>query len=157
SHDSPLCQASITVVKQLNPSGDPGRFNLEIDGETAGTGGAVGDGGTTGTIAVDTGERTVGESGATGTDLANYAIQIVCRNGVEVLEEGAAATVKVTVVKDQSIICTITNTRKEGPGPGPKPVSPVLECVAFAKGAPSVAYWGYSNDNAFPVQIPVGN
>jgi uncharacterized protein DUF11/prealbumin domain-containing protein len=155
SHDSTSCQASITVVKKLNPSNDSGRFNLEIDRKTAGTGAGVGDGGTTGTVAVDTGQRTVGESAASGTDLANYDSQIVCDNGAQ----GTGTTLTVTVKKGQSITCTITNTRKAGPGPGPKPkpVRPIAECVAFDNGAPSVAYWGYKNDNDFPVELPVGN
>src|SRR5262249_39410432 len=149
--------ASITIVKELHPDDDPGLFYLQIDGTTAGTGGGVdgkgvGDGGTTGTVAVDTGERTVGESGASGTALRKYDIQIVCTNGTKSVAEGTGATLKLTVKKDQSIICTITNTRKEA-----KPVSPVLECVAFANGAPSVAYWGYRNDNDFPVTLPIGD
>src|SRR5262249_11425298 len=66
SKTSTPCKASITVVKVLDPANDPGRFSLEIDGATAGGATAVGDGGTTGTVAVDTGTRTVGESGAPG-------------------------------------------------------------------------------------------
>jgi hypothetical protein len=52
SKDSRLCAGSLTVVKVLNPSDDAGRFNLEIGGVIAGGAAAVGDGGTTGTIAV---------------------------------------------------------------------------------------------------------
>src|SRR5262249_26110074 len=148
SHDSPACQ-SITVVKKLNPSSDKGAFNLEIDGKPRGGENPVGDGGTTGTIAVNTGERTVGESAASGTDLKNYDIQIRCTNGAE----GTAETLKVTVNKGDAIVCTITNTRKPDEV---KPVIPKLECVAFASNAPSVAYWGYSNHNDFPVTIPIG-
>jgi hypothetical protein len=154
AHDSPSCQASITVVKKLNPAGDAGRFDLEIDGRTAGTGANVGDGGTTGTVAVDTGEHTVGESGASGTELANYDVEIVCRNGATVVGEGTTAPVKVMVGKGDSIICTETNTRMQGPSPV---VVPKLECVAFKDGKPYEAVWGYENDNGFPVTIPVGN
>jgi uncharacterized repeat protein (TIGR01451 family) len=155
SHDSTPCQASITIVKKLNPARDPGLFILEIDGKTAGTGAGVdgkgvGDEGTTGTVAVDAGERTVGESEGSGTDLGNYDTQIVCDNGAE----GTGATLKVTVKKGDSITCTITNTRKPHEV---KPVHPVLECVAFANNAPSVAYWGYRNGNDFPVTIPIGS
>jgi hypothetical protein len=57
SADSRPCQGSITVTKRLVPSGDPGRFNLEIDGQVAGGASAVGDGGTTGTIAVTAGRH----------------------------------------------------------------------------------------------------
>ena len=51
--DSPRCQGSITIVKVLHPSSDDGRFTLELDGKPAGGAVAVGNGGTTGTIAVD--------------------------------------------------------------------------------------------------------
>ena len=39
------CEASITVVKRLVPSTDPGKFDLKIDGDVKAS--AVGDGGTT--------------------------------------------------------------------------------------------------------------
>ena len=66
--DSKRCRGgSITVVKRLVPTDDPGRFALRIDGEVAGGAAAVGDGGTTGTIAVAPGSRTVSETGARGT------------------------------------------------------------------------------------------
>src|SRR5262249_60960009 len=39
---------TLTVVKSLSPSGDPGLFNLQIDGATAGTGANVGNAGSTG-------------------------------------------------------------------------------------------------------------
>ena len=64
SDSKPSCRGSITIVKVLHPSNDPGRFHLEIDGVTAGGATAVGDGGTTGTVAVSPGAHTVGESAA---------------------------------------------------------------------------------------------
>ena len=64
SKDSkPSCRGSITIVKVLHPSSDPGRFDLEIDGDTAGGAEAVGDGGTTGTIAVSAGPAHRGRVG----------------------------------------------------------------------------------------------
>ena len=88
---SKRCQASITIVKKLNPSDDEGRFALQIDGNTVGGAEAVGDGGTTGTIAVDSGQHTVGEAAASGTDLANYEIEIVCRSDDQVVAQGTSA------------------------------------------------------------------
>ena len=76
----------------LNPSSDDGRFTLELDGKPAGGAAAVGNGGTTGTIAVDSGSHTVGESGAGGTDLSLYDIQINCQSGGVVVAEGSGAT-----------------------------------------------------------------
>jgi Domain of unknown function DUF11 len=152
SRQSTECQASITIVKVLNPSRDPGRFALEIDGVAVGGATAVGDGGTTGAIAVNAGQHTVGESAAQGTNLALYDVQINCLNGVLARAARQAAQVTVSVRKDDALQCTITNTRKQEP----KPVTPVLECVVFANGVPDRAVWGYLNPNAFPVEIPLG-
>ena len=52
----------------------------------------------------------------------------------------------------QSVVCTITNTRKAHVAT----VKPVLECVVFRGGAPDRADWGYQNDNGFAVTIPIG-
>jgi hypothetical protein len=152
SADSRPCQGSITVDKVLNPSTDGGRFNLEIGGETVGGAKAVGDGGTTGTIAVSTGSHTVGESAASGTTLANYVVQIVCATDGKVVAQATAATVSVPVGNGDDVLCTITNTRKAEL----KPLVPVLECVVFRAGAPLLATWGYRNDNDFAV-TPPGN
>ena len=48
---------TIEVVKELDPPGDPGLFDLIVDATTEAT--DVGDGGTTGAITVDTGEGDV--------------------------------------------------------------------------------------------------
>jgi hypothetical protein len=153
SKDSRLCAGSLTIVKVLNPSDDAGRFNLEIGGVIAGGGAAVGDGGTTGTIAVSAGPHIVGESAAPGTSLARYDTQIVCLSAGAVVAESNSATLTVRVQNEQAIECTITNTRKQQP----KPVVPILECVVFKNGAPERAVWGYRNDNAFPAPIPISS
>ena len=151
SKSSPHCQGSITTVKVLNPATDPGRFNLEIDGAVAGGAVKVGDGGTTGTIAVDSGQHTVGESAAAGTDLADYDIQITCSSSTGVAAEGNGAKLTVTVKRGQAVVCTITNTHQLV-----NTITPELECVVSRAGAPTLAVWGYSNPNAFPVTVPVG-
>jgi hypothetical protein len=46
-------KAKLTVNKVTDPTTDPGKFNLQIDGNTAGTGGDVGNGGTTGKVTLD--------------------------------------------------------------------------------------------------------
>jgi uncharacterized repeat protein (TIGR01451 family) len=152
SSDSKQCPGSITIIKALHPGNDAGRFNLEIDHATAGGAAAVGDGGTTGTIAVNSGQHAVGESAASGTDLAKYFTQIVCRSGDTVVATATAASLPVPVGKDEDVVCTITNTLKNEA----KPVMPVLECVVFRSGAPDKAVWGYRNDNDFAVHLPVG-
>jgi uncharacterized repeat protein (TIGR01451 family) len=160
SLDSRQCEGSITINKLVDPSGDHGRFNLEIDGEPVGDSGPVGDGGTSGTIAVGAGPHTVGESGAGGTDLALFDTEIVCHTGGgagPVVAEGAATSVAVTVARGEALVCTITNTHKERAGPDPPlPLAPVLECVVLRTGGPDTAVWGYQNPNHFAVHVPVG-
>ena len=126
SSSSPRCQGSITVVKRLVPADDFGRFNLKIDGRTAGAAAAVGDGDTTGTIAVDSGTHTVGESAASGTSLTDYYVDILCRDDARQLGGGQSdPSTTVLVRRGSAIVCTITNTRRQEPGetrplPGPR-------------------------------------
>ena len=148
---SPHCQGSITILKILNPARDPGGFNLEIDGQVAGGAAAVGDGGNTGTIAVDTGRHTVGESAAGSTVLTDYDVQITCSTATTTVAEGNGPTLAVPVGKGQAVACVITNTHKFA-----NTITPELECVVFQNGAPSSAIWGYSNPNVFPVTVPIG-
>jgi uncharacterized repeat protein (TIGR01451 family) len=155
SRSSPRCQGSITIVKRLVPADDPGRFDLEIDGEVAGGAAAVGDGDTTGTIAVSADRHTVGESAAPGTSLGDYAIEIVCRadGGAGPVVAGAnGPSVAVQVRRNDAIVCAITNTA----GQQAQDVRPVLECVVFNASLPDLAVWGYVNRSGGPVSIPVG-
>jgi hypothetical protein len=103
-------KASITVNKVLSPTSDAGKFNLEIGGTTAGTGGNVGNGGTTGAIKLAPGEYTVSESAMTGTALSNYDSKVVCDNGKGSTDPGTSHT--FSVAAGESVTCTITNTRK---------------------------------------------
>jgi hypothetical protein len=153
SKDStPSCRGSITIVKVIHPASDGGRFHLEIDHANAGDTPAVGDGGTTGTIAVSPGDHTVGESPAEGTKLADYATQILCVSGGTTVAEAGTPSLTVPVAQGAHVLCTITNTRKSEL----KPLVPMLECVVFRGNTPEQAVWGYRNDNAFAVQRAIG-
>ena len=99
----------LKVDKVLVPAADAGKFNLQIDGSTAGTGANVGNGGTTGFLDVTAGQHTIGETAMAGTSLANYDTTYSCSvNGGT-----ATTTSSVTVNAGQSGVCTITNTRKK--------------------------------------------
>jgi hypothetical protein len=155
SSGSRRCQASITVVKRLIPADDPGRFDLEIDGFVAGGAAAVGDGDTTGTIAVTADRHRVGESAALGTSLADYRVEIVCRGegGTGAVLAGAnGPSVDVQVRRNDAVVCVITNIAEQES----RPVSPVLECVVFSQTEPDLAVWGYANRSGEAVRIPVG-
>ena len=100
---------TLTVVKSLSPSGDPGLFNLQVDGSTAGTGANVGDGGTTGPQSVTPGTHTVGETAGTSTSLGNYTSSISCSNGASSSDSGP---LNVSINSNDNVTCTITNKRK---------------------------------------------
>ena len=156
SSDSRRCPGgSITVTKNLLPADDPGRFSLRINGNVEGGAFEVGNGGTTGTIAVPAGEHTVSESGASGTSLAEYGVQIVCRGSGgdgSVVSAGSGPSLDVRVRRGDAIVCTITNEAKENADD----LRPILNCVVFDGDRPVLADWGYANTSGVPVVVPIG-
>ena len=121
-------QGNIELRKALDPTNDPGRFNLVIKKGAAGAGGTLdtepnaGNGGTTGENTVDTGTYNVSENttGATpATNLGDYVSTTECFvdvNGDSVKQAGEAAkTVSsgdVSVGYQEDVVCIITNVRK---------------------------------------------
>jgi hypothetical protein len=102
---------TIEVKKVLSPSGDPGRFNLRIDGTTKAQN--VGDGGTTGAITVGTGSHTVSETAYGSTSLSDYTITYVCtRNGTQFASGSGESVPSFTVDDGDTVVCTFTNERK---------------------------------------------
>ena len=101
-------QPQVRVVKVLDPANDPGKFDLQINGQTHAD--DVGNGGDTGFKQVTAGQPvTVGELAGAGTSLANYASSVSCDSG----KGGAAATShSFSVDFGDQVTCTITNTRK---------------------------------------------
>src|SRR5439155_913539 len=96
--------------KDLVPATDDGTFNLQIDGSTDATGG---DGTDTGPVSVSPySNHGVGETGE-GTDLAKYDSSTVCvKNGDT--ENPLSDSSDFAVDSKDSVVCTITNTRKQG-------------------------------------------
>ena len=108
---------TIKVTKALSPATDAGRFNLLIDGAAKAT--DVGDGGTTGAVAVTLGTHTVAEAAGTATDLAKYTSTLVCKDtahGNAVDNDGS-----LQVAKGDAWECLFTNTRKTSPPPPNEP------------------------------------
>ena len=66
------------MVKDLNPSSDPGKFNLQIDGTTDPDAATWATAGSTGEETLNTGTHNVGETAGTSTDLADYQKSISC-------------------------------------------------------------------------------
>jgi fimbrial isopeptide formation D2 family protein len=104
---------SLTVVKDLSPSDDAGRFDLRIDGSVAAN--EAGDGGSTGAVALDTGFHTVGETADGETSLADYASWIECRvnggQGAVTATAAGAGPLSVWIGDDANVVCVIHNTR----------------------------------------------
>ncbi len=96
-------KATLTVNKVCVPTSDTGKFNLQIDAATAGTGADAACGGTTGAVTVTATTHTVGETQGTGTLLSNYTT---------VISGDCAANGTVTLAAGDNKTCTITNTRK---------------------------------------------
>ena len=97
---------TITVKKELVPATDAGKFDLQVDSANVAT--QVGDGGY-GSKIVPTGSHTVGEAGAY---LSNYTRL----DGLQErhLHRRRLADGALNVGSGDTIICTITNTRKTG-------------------------------------------
>ena len=84
------------------PSGDPGRFNLRIDGATRA--GNQGDGGSTGVLEVSEGSHTVSQTAAAQTALSDYKTFI----------GGNCTTVGGVVLQPGDFkICRITNIKQD--------------------------------------------
>ena len=95
----------LTVVKDLKPADDPGRFDLKVGDDVVKAQAGDGD---AGSQSVAPGDYTVSETGA---DLAKYDSSIACDNG----QSGTGSSLaSVTVDSNDDVTCTITNTRKKG-------------------------------------------
>jgi hypothetical protein len=122
SSSSPACTPIIELRKVVAPAGDPGVFNLLLNGQVLATGG---NGTIAGPYTVGVGEGTVSETAGPGTNLADYESKVTCtRNGtVEVSVPGTK--VDGAVANGDFVVCTFTNTRITTP-PTPVPPDPPL-------------------------------
>jgi hypothetical protein len=113
-------KATITLVKQLEPSGDAGRFDLFVDGTADPLADDAGDEGS-GFAAFDPGTYAIHEAGGTQADdsttsLGNYDTTVSCELNGEALGDDANGTSRGGLVLESgdSLVCTFTNTRKTG-------------------------------------------
>lgn len=97
---------TLKIVKQLNPTSDGGRFELKIDGSKYKDN--AGNNSSTAIIDVNAGNHTVSETAESGSNLSDYESSISCTDGTQ----GVGNSLIVNVVKDEDVICTITNVKK---------------------------------------------
>ena len=120
SSASTTCTAILQLRKVTAPAGDPGVFNLLLNGQVLASGG---NGTTAGPYTVGVGEGTVSETAGPGTNLADYESTVTCtRNGTpEVSVTGTK--VDGAVANGDFVVCTFTNRRITTP-PTPLPPDP---------------------------------
>jgi hypothetical protein len=116
--------AQLMVVKHLEPSGDPGLFDLLVDGKAFAE--AVSDGGTTGSLEFEVGTYKVSERVSAGVahaiSLDDYSISTTCVNetdGKQVAAGTGSTPVTVRLKLGANVVCTITNQRTVEPFPEP--------------------------------------
>ncbi len=102
----------LRIVKQLIPSDDPGRFNLNINGTAYAE--AVGDKGTTGFVHLVTGQYEVSETaGDNSTDLGDYNSYFRCFVGETLVASGQGTVISdLTVGSGQKVVCQFCNKRR---------------------------------------------
>jgi uncharacterized repeat protein (TIGR01451 family) len=102
----------VKLVKELDPSNDPGRFDLTLNGSTSDNGGqGFGDGDATDFVTVPTGPVTIAEWAHAGTAADKYASSISCDS-----DKGnvTATSHEFSIAYAESVTCTFTNHRKRG-------------------------------------------
>ena len=99
---------TIAVTKVFSGT-ETGTVDLQIDGQDQITN--VGASGTTGEITVDTGSHSIGEV-ANSLIPGDYNATIVCSG--ETANSSFRTSATVDVIEGESVVCTITNTRKQG-------------------------------------------
>ena len=134
---SKICGGTLTVKKSLDPTTDPGLFDLKVNSVTKAF--AVGNDGTSGKLNVDAGTYALTETAAatSPTTLADYNSKLDC-----VDKDGAVTVIdgKVEVKGNQDVTCTFTNTRKTGSLTVKKSLDPTTDPGLFDLKIDGTAY-----------------
>jgi uncharacterized repeat protein (TIGR01451 family) len=114
--------ARVTLLKQLDPPNDPGRFDLSVGTHTVpGAGDGDGD-----TFTVKPGVHTVAESPVAGTDAANYISSVACPIAQLARPLRSAISTTVTLLAGQHAKCTFVNVRRGSPSVNIQKVAPAF-------------------------------
>jgi uncharacterized repeat protein (TIGR01451 family) len=119
--------AELVIRKQLEPTTDPGRFNLLLNGRIAVP--AAGDGASR-TLALRPGAYTVSEAAAGATNPADYRSTVECKQGVQRRQLRADTTYSLRLRSGERWVCTFRNVRRGVPA------------IAIDKTGPAVAEAG---------------
>ncbi len=105
--------ARLTIEKELEPAGDPGRFDLLVNGTVAVA--AAGDGASR-SESVRPGEYTLSEVAVTGTNPADYSSSVECKLGTRRTEARAGGVyASLQLASGESATCTFRNVRLGAP------------------------------------------
>jgi uncharacterized repeat protein (TIGR01451 family) len=117
--------AQLTIEKEIEPAGDPGLFDLLVDGEVVLA--DAGDGAST-TIRVPPGTYTVSELAAAGTNAADYRSTVECRRNPTRRGGRRVGTVyeDVELFAGDRASCTFRNIRPGVPAIAIRKVGPAL-------------------------------
>jgi hypothetical protein len=105
--------AQLVVRKELEPSGDPGRFDLLVNGRVVVA--AAGDGARR-MVAVGPGVYTVSEAAVAGTNPADYRSTVECKRGTRRKQVRAGGVYeRLTLSSGERVVCTFRNVRNGAP------------------------------------------
>jgi hypothetical protein len=120
--------AQLVVRKELEPSADPGRFDLLVNGRIVVA--AAGDGASR-MAAVAPGVYTVSEAAVTGTNPADYRSTVECKRGTRRAQVRAGGVYeRLQLSPGERVVCTFRNVRRGSPA------------IAIDKSGPATAQAG---------------
>jgi hypothetical protein len=136
--------AQLVVRKELEPSGDPGRFDLLLNGRVVVT--AAGDGASR-MVAVGPGVYMVSEAAVAGTNPADYRSTVECKRGTRRKQLRAGGVYeRLALSSGERVVCTFRNVRNGAPA------------IAIDKTGPATAVAGetlrYTLDVTNPGYVP---
>lgn len=113
---------AVVLRAAVEPSGDPGRFDLRVNGRLVAS--AAADGAVAPPERVGSGTVTVSERAAAGTAQAGYATAIACRSRAgrgPLIAAGAGTSLRFSPAGADVVVCTLLNVARRPPAPPPAP------------------------------------
>jgi len=117
---------AVVLRSALVPVGDPGRFDLFVNGRRVASG--AGAGTVAGPTRVPPGAVSVAEASSAGTNGSDYASAIECRDRAgrgELVARARVRRVAFDVAPNGVVACMLLNVAQASPAPLPAPASPV--------------------------------